>query len=174
MATTHVPVPRASDVLLRDVTEGDLPVLFEQQMDPEANRMAAFPARDRDAFMAHWARILSDPSTIKKTILFKGEIAGHIGIFEQSGRTLVGYWIGKQYWGKGIATEALSVLLEEVETRPVYAYVAKHNLGSIRVLEKCGFTLCDEDEMAADADGEILLVAAGSRLGRDTQRGGLL
>lgn len=150
------------DVLLRDVSEGDLPILFEQQMDPEANRMAAFPARDRDAFMAHWAKILSDATTIKKAILFEGQIAGHIGIFEQSGRTLVGYWIGKQYWGKGIATKALSALLDEVTTRPLYAHVAKHNLGSIRVLEKRGFMLCDEDEVAAGAGGEdieeVLLV----------------
>ena len=159
---THAPVPGTSDVLLRDVTEGDLPTLFEQQMDPEANRMAAFPARDRDAFMAHWARILSNAATTKKTILFGGQIAGHIGSFEQSGRALVGYWIGKQYWGKGIATKALSALLDQVEKRPLYAYVAKHNLGSIRVLEKCGFTACDEDEVAAGADGEeieeVLLV----------------
>lgn len=159
---THAPDSKTSDVLLRDVTEGDLPFLFEQQMDPEANQMAAFPARDRDAFMAHWAKILSDAASIKKTILFQGQIAGHIGSFEQSGRRLVGYWIGKQYWGKGIATKALSALLDQVETRPLYAYVAKHNLGSIRVLEKCGFTMCDEDEVAAGADGEdmeeVLLV----------------
>jgi RimJ/RimL family protein N-acetyltransferase len=163
---THAPGPRTSDVLLRDVTEGDLPILFEQQMDPEANRMAAFPARDREAFMAHWAKILGDAATTKKTILFEGQIAGHIGSFEQSGRTLVGYWIGKQYWGKGIATKALSALLDQVEKRPLYAYVAKHNLGSIRVLEKCGFTMCDEDEVTADAGGEdieeVILVLRGT------------
>src|SRR5207244_9942675 len=32
---------------------------FEHQLDAEATRMAAFPSRDRDAFMAHWARIMS-------------------------------------------------------------------------------------------------------------------
>jgi RimJ/RimL family protein N-acetyltransferase len=163
---THAPVPRTSDVLLRDVTEEDLPILFEQQMDPEANRMAAFPARGRDAFMVHWAKILSDAATTKKAILFEGQIAGHIGSFEQSGRALVGYWIGRQYWGKGIATKALSALLDQVEKRPLYAYVAKHNLGSIRVLEKCGFTMCDDDQVAADADGEdmeeVLLVLRGT------------
>lgn len=163
---THAPVPRTSDVLLRDVSEGDLPILFEQQMDPEANRMAAFPARDRDAFMAHWGKILSDPATTKKAILYEGQIAGHIGSFEQSGQTLVGYWIGKQYWGKGIATKALSALLDQVKKRPLYAHVAKHNLGSIRVLEKCGFTVCDEGTVAADAGGEdieeVILVLRGT------------
>ena len=44
-----------NDVLLRDVTEADLPIFFEQQ-DSAANHMAAFTAKDpadRDAFMAH-------------------------------------------------------------------------------------------------------------------------
>ena len=51
------------DVLLREVTEADLPVFFEQQLDPAANFMAAFTARDsadQEAFLAHWGRILGD------------------------------------------------------------------------------------------------------------------
>jgi hypothetical protein len=48
------------EVLLRDVAEGDLPLFFEHQIDPDANRMAAFTARNRDAFMAHWNKILGD------------------------------------------------------------------------------------------------------------------
>ncbi len=39
---------------LRDVTEDDLPILFEHQREPDANRMAAWPARSHGAFMAHW------------------------------------------------------------------------------------------------------------------------
>src|SRR6516165_1432315 len=55
------------DVLLRDVTEGDLPILFDQQRDPAANRMAAFTAKDpadRAAFAAKWAKILADESCL--------------------------------------------------------------------------------------------------------------
>lgn len=162
--TNHMPDPKSSDVYLRDVTESDLPILFEQQLDPEANQMAAFPARDRDAFMAHWTRLLSDTATIKKAILFEGQVAGNIGKFEQSGQPLVGYWIGRQYWGKGIATKALAALLDHVEERPLYAHVAKHNVASIRVLEKCGFTICGEDKGASSSGGdeveELVLVLA--------------
>ena len=46
--------PNPNTVTLRDVTEADLPIFYEQQLDPEATQMAAFPSRDRDAFMAHW------------------------------------------------------------------------------------------------------------------------
>jgi len=144
------------DVRLRDVTEGDLPILFEQQRDPEANRMAAFPARDREGFTAHWTKILDDPTVTKKAILFNGQVAGNIVSFEQSGSPKVGYWIGKNYWGKGIATKALSEFLGHVKVRPLFAHVAKHNVGSIRVLEKCGFTICGEDKVPSNTDaGEV-------------------
>jgi RimJ/RimL family protein N-acetyltransferase len=150
----RAPDSLTSDVRLRDVAEADLPIFFEHQLDPDANRMAAFTARDRDAFMAHWARILGDESVITKTVVFDGHVAGNVLSFEQSGQPLVGYWIGKEYWGKGVATRALSEFLGYVKVRPLYARVAKHNAGSIRVLEKCGFKICDEDNALSDAPGD--------------------
>jgi RimJ/RimL family protein N-acetyltransferase len=107
--------------------------------------MAAFAARDRDPFMAHWAKILGDEAIIKRTILFDGHVAGNIVSFEQSGEREVGYWIGKRFWGKGVATEALSEFLGYMKVRPLYARVAKHNIASIRVLEKCGFMVSGEE-----------------------------
>ena len=116
--------------------------------------MASFSARDEEAFMAHWkTKILGDDTVIKKTILFRDQVAGNIVCFAQSGRRLVGYWLGVQFWGKGIATRALSEFLAQVETRPLDAYVAKDNIGSIRVLQKCGFTLSRKDHEPASVDG---------------------
>jgi len=132
-------------ILLRDIIESDLPIFFEQQLDPVATQMAAFPARDREAFMAHWTKILADETNILKTILFDGQVAGNIVSWEQSGEREVGYWLGREYWGKGIATRALSAFLDHVKTRPLCAHVAKHNRASIRVLEKCGFTITGEE-----------------------------
>jgi RimJ/RimL family protein N-acetyltransferase len=159
------------EVSLRDVGEGDLPIFFEQQLDPEATRMAAFPARDRDAFMAHWAKSMGDKTGILQTILFDGRVAGHIGCWEQCGERKVGYWIGREYWSKGIASAALSQFLGHVTVRPLVARVAKHNIGSIRVLQKCGFTISGEDTFPV-ADGEhggeyILALGAAERLGRE-------
>jgi RimJ/RimL family protein N-acetyltransferase len=132
--------------LLRDVVETDLPIFFEHQRDPEATRMADFPARDREAFTAHWQKILGDDTLTKKTIVFEGQVAGNVVSWEQEGKRLVGYWIGKEFWGKGLATRALAELLVELPMRPLHAYVAKTNLGSIRVLEKCGFKASDEED----------------------------
>ena len=115
--------------------------------------MAAYPARERPAFMAHWAKILADATVIARTILFDGQVAGNIVSFEQSDTREVGYWIGRQYWGKGIATNALAAFLEHEQARPLHAHVAKHNRGSLRVLEKCGFTIIGEDSAEPDASG---------------------
>jgi RimJ/RimL family protein N-acetyltransferase len=142
-----------SEVSLRDVTEDDLPIFFEHQADPEANQMAAFPARDENAFMVHWTKILDDKNIIKQAIFFDGRVAGNIVCFEMCGKREVGYWIGKEYWGKGIATRALSLFLEYVKTRPLYAHVAKHNIASYRVLEKCGFAVIGEDSQSFNPGG---------------------
>jgi RimJ/RimL family protein N-acetyltransferase len=127
-------------VRLRDVRDDDLPTLFEQQMDPEANRMANFDARDRDAFMAHWAKILADETLVAKTVVHGDAIAGNVVSWTHDGERDVGYWIGREHWGKGVATAALGALLAELQERPLFAHVAEHNVGSIRVLEKCGFS----------------------------------
>ena len=138
---------RTEDVLLRDVAEDDLPVFFEHQRNPVANRMADFLPRNWNAFVAHWTKILADETVIKKTVLFDGRVAGNVVSFEQECEREIGYWIGREYWGKGIATEALSQFLAHAEVRrPLHAAVAKHNVGSIRVLEKCGFAVVGEEE----------------------------
>lgn len=123
---------------MRDVREDDLPILFDHQQDPDASQMAAFTPRDRDEFMAHWAKILHDETVMKKTVLFDGEVAGNIVSFERDGEREVGYWIGRDYWGRGIATNALSEFLAHVTERLLFAHVAEHNLASIRVLENAG------------------------------------
>ena len=132
-------------IQLRDVIDSDLPVFFEHQSNPEATEMASFPARDRETFMTHWARILKNDSNVHKTILYNGQVAGNIVSFMMEGKREVGYWIGQEFWGKGIATRALKEFLAHVKTRPLHGVVAKHNHGSRRVLEKCGFVLLREE-----------------------------
>jgi RimJ/RimL family protein N-acetyltransferase len=142
-------------IFLREVTESDLPTLFEQQLDPEAITMAAFPSRDRESFMAHWGKIMADEKVILKAILFENQLAGSIVSWEMLGEREVGYWLGKEFWGKGIATQALAEYVEIVKMRPLYAHVAKHNVGSRRVLEKCGFKVIGEDTYTNPANVEV-------------------
>lgn len=154
-------------VQLREVLAADLPIFFEHQRDPEANRMAAFAARDRDAFMAHWSKIVADERLVAKTVVADGQVAGNIVSWDQAGRQEIGYWIGREFWGKGIATRALDAFLHDVTTRPLFAHVAAHNVASIRVLEKCGFTISDEEpepsEEPDDDVAEVILKLDGER-----------
>lgn len=57
---------------------------------------------------------------------------------------MLGYWLGRAYWGRGIASEAVKLLsayaLRERGLRRLEAYVFAPNVVSARVLEKCGFT----------------------------------
>lgn len=144
-------------VSLRDITAADLPLFFEHQLDAEANYMAAFTApdpTDREAFMARWARILSDDSIINRAIVVDDQVAGHIAHFEQFGQPSVSYWVGRAFWGRGVATRALSQFLQVVTVRPLYARAARDNRASVRVLEKCGFRVVGEDSGFSEARGE--------------------
>jgi RimJ/RimL family protein N-acetyltransferase len=143
-------------VVLRDVSPDDLPIFFEQQLDAAANHMAAFVAKDpadRDAFDTKWAKILTDDDLTVRTILFEGQVAGNVACHCWFGEPEVCYWLGRPFWGKGIATAALADFLGLVERRPLYARVAKDNRASLRVLEKCGFTACGCDKGFAHARG---------------------
>jgi RimJ/RimL family protein N-acetyltransferase len=134
-----LPVNRPGGKVLRDVRADDLDAFFEHQREPEANEMAIFPARDRAAFDAHWRRVLADGSVTKKTIVHDGRVAGNVGCWRQDGKLLVGYWVGQEFWGKGVATRALGEFVAQIPERPLHAWVATSNVGSIRVLEKSGF-----------------------------------
>lgn len=133
------------DVVLRDVVAGDLEIFFEHQIDPVAVEMVGFTSRNRTDFESHWNKILADREVVKKTILFDGQVVGYLVCFERAGSLEVGYWIGREYWGKGITSEALPRFLRHETRRPLHAVVAKHNAASIRVLEKSGFTRAGQD-----------------------------
>jgi RimJ/RimL family protein N-acetyltransferase len=147
-----------NELLLRDVVNDDLPIFFAQQVNKEANHMAAFTAKDptnQEAFTAHWLRNLANETTINKTIVCGGQVAGSVSSYEDEGKPEVTYWLGKEYWRKGIATWALQAFLAHTnKRRPIYARVAKDNLGSRRVLEKCGFTVINESTGFANARGQ--------------------
>ena len=145
-------------MLLRAVEPDDLPVFFEQQLDPDASRMAAFTAQDpsdREAFAAKWARIVANDTAVA-TIVAEGAVAGSVMLWRdpELDAPEVSFWLGKEFWGRGLATAALQLFLTEIETRPLYGRAAKDNLASIRVLEKCGFTFEREARGFAPARGE--------------------
>jgi len=142
------------NISLHDVEDRDLLVFFAQQQDPEATRMAAFPSRGHDAFMTHWATVLDEETVLVRTIFLGPKIAGHIVSWPQAGQRKLGYWLGREYWGQGIASAAVSQFLKLETTRPLLAHVTRHNLASLRVLQKSGFQVTGEGTFAYTPDSE--------------------
>ena len=142
------------DCALREVRDEDLAVLFEQWADPVAAQMAAFTApnhMDRDAFERRWSRLRADETLINRAIVVDGEVAGTIGSWGDPDEREITYWIGRSYWGKGIATCALAAFLTVDPSRPLHGRVAYDNVASRRVLEKCGFRAIATDRGFAEA-----------------------
>lgn len=144
-------------ITLRDVTDADLPIFFDQQRDPTYNDMAAFTHKDpndRAAFDAHWKKIRANPEIKNQTIVFEGQVAGHIASFVLGGEREITYGIARHLWGRGLATEALRAFLAIDPERPLRARAAKDNVGSLRVLAKCGFEVTGEATGFANARGQ--------------------
>ncbi|MEI7779231.1 MAG: GNAT family N-acetyltransferase [Actinomycetes bacterium] len=138
------------DVELRPVLESDLPSFYAHQSDPVACAIAGFPARVQTEFFAHWHRILVDPGVKCRAIVADDVLVGNVVAFDLDGHREVGYWLDRPQWGNGIATAALRAFLAIELLRPLHGNAAVTNLGSIRVLEKCGFRLDHADSQRVD------------------------
>ena len=154
----------AVGVTIRPLAPDDLDSVFEHMRDPVAVRMAAFTAADPDdraAFDEHWRRVLARPDTTNVAVLESGVLVGTAAVFAVDGHLEVTYWITRSAWGRGVATRALSLLLELVPDRPLHASAASDNVGSLRVLERNGFRRVGTDSGYAAGRGtevhEVLL-----------------
>ncbi|MBK7979574.1 MAG: GNAT family N-acetyltransferase [Ignavibacteriae bacterium] len=143
-----------NEINIRKTEVNDLEILFEFQLDKEANQLAAFTSKDltdKSVYLMKYAKLLSDPTINNQTIIVDNNIVGSIAKFVMEGDAEVTYWIDKKYWGKGIATKALKYFLTIENTRPIYGRVAFDNFGSQKVLERCGFERVGEDKGFANA-----------------------
>lgn len=143
-----------ADVALRPVDDSDLDALFDQMRDPESVQMAAFTAKDpndREAFDAHMSRVRAAPDVTMRAVSRGGRLVGSIASFVMEGDTEVTYWIDRSVWGQGVASQALALLLDTVAVRPLYARAASDNVGSLRVLQRAGFTIIGTEISYANA-----------------------
>lgn len=142
---------------LRPVKPGDPERLFELQRDPEAHRMAAFThldPDDRDGYLGWWGRILGKSSVVARAIEVDGELVGSVLSWSGPDGRELAYWLGRAWWGRGVTTAALKAMLAELDARPLLARVASDNVGSVRVLQKCGFVEVERMMGFAGARGE--------------------
>ena len=145
--------PETPKVTLREIGEADVEPFYAHQADPAAVEMAVWPARAHDAHVERWRRNLADPRVVGRAIEADGRLAGHVSVFDWEGQRLIGYLLGREFWGRGVATEAVRQFLHEVTERPLRARVAATNVASRRVLEKNGFVIVGE---RVDPDDGVL------------------
>jgi RimJ/RimL family protein N-acetyltransferase len=148
-----------AEVALRPIEDSDLDVLFEQMRDPESVRMAAFTAEnpgDRAAFDAHMAKVRALPGATNRAVTVDGRLAGSIASFVVDGDTEVTYWVGRSFWGQGIAGRALALLLESVRVRPLFARAASDNVRSLKVLQRAGSAITGTATGFANARNEVI------------------
>ena len=132
---------------LREVREADLDALYAMQAETGWTDMAGIPRRDRDAYLAHRARTAARPEVVERVVEVDGELAGEVLSFvPDDGRRVIGYGILRRFWGRGLASAALGLLLDEIAERPLRATVLPGNAGSRRVLERNGFTVEEEGD----------------------------
>ena len=144
----------SNTITLTKTEKDDLHMFFQFQLDQEVNYLAAFTAKDshdKTAYLNKYTPFLTDPTINMRTIKANDEIVGSIAKFVMEGDAGITYWIDRKFWGKGIATTALTNFLKIEKTRPIYGRLAFDNKGSRKVLEKCGFVKVGTDKGFANA-----------------------
>ncbi len=136
---------------MRPYRTGDAPALAAIADDFLVARWMTnrFPHPYTAAEAASWiAHAIGGSGGTHRAIEVAGRLAGGIGFEPVAGRhatALFGYWLGREYWGRGIGTDAAQTLSDYALTRGglrrLEASVFAENAASARVLEKCGFTL---------------------------------
>ncbi|HJT85573.1 MAG TPA: GNAT family protein [Nitrososphaeraceae archaeon] len=118
--------------------------LYEVPFPYKLNDALNFIKSSYDNFQLHKA--ITFGIEYKNILESKPLLVGTIGIKDihyLHKKSNIGYWIGKQYQGKGIATECIKIIVnyvfDELKIEEISAYVFPDNNPSIRVLEKNGF-----------------------------------
>lgn len=149
--------PSPPAIRLRRTEPRDLEALYIIQSDPECNELAGTKPRPRDVFFSRWDHIFTDPQVNGLVIELRTgepntfELVGSIACFQADAsgsvsatsklNNCVGYWIARPHWGRGIASRALALFLEQEPRRPLHATTAATNAASRHILQKNGFRL---------------------------------
>lgn len=137
-------------LIFRKFAEDDLDLLVEQRSDPDVNKYLGGPARqNREALekrIKFYMSCCDEFGFGMCAMMWKetGEMIGSAGLqpLEDTGEIEVGYSIIKDYWGRGIGTEAASAWMRYGFTtaglQRIVAVAHEENLGSRRIMEKLG------------------------------------
>jgi ribosomal-protein-alanine N-acetyltransferase len=171
----------AATCRLRPYRPGDVDGLLAVADDPLVARWmtARFPHPYTRADAETWVALATAVEPAEHFVIeVGGTFAGAVGVMARRGEfegvAIFGYWLGRAYWGRGIATDAARTLSDHAfrtrGVRRLEATVFSPNAASARVLEKCGFTLeARMREGVVERDGTVCDMLLYSRLASDAK-----
>lgn len=131
------------EVTLRPWQESDAPRLAQILNDPQvlANLAATMPYPYTREHAADFISRAQQPGMMQCAVCAGGEVAGNIGAVDRGPEIELGYYIGRDYWNRGIATRALALFLQKIRPlgKPISAHVFAFNPASAKVLFNNGF-----------------------------------
>lgn len=157
-------MPNSVHITLRDYKDGDIETIHDLLNNDEVSRYLSsripFPYSHHDAV---WWVETGSKNEITRVIEFNGQLSGIIGVvrgtFENYRSGELGYWLGKPFWGKGLATQAVSEMTNRIFTDTdivrLFAPIYDCNKASMRVAVKCGYRLEGVAEKAVYKDGRF-------------------
>lgn len=161
-------------IILRPWLDSDAEALYKYASDPDVGARAGWPPHKSVEESLEIIRTVFHNDTMWAIVLKETEEAiGAMGYMPEcelnlparKGEPLVGYWVGKPYWNKGICTEALRLMLDHIRRETCYSsLISSHyidNPASGRVMEKCGFVPTGEtavDETLSSGEKHLMRV----------------
>ena len=152
---------------IRNWCQDDIASLVENANDKEVSSrlrdIFPYPYTLSDAI--NWVRIANQTKPVTNfAIVVDGQAVGGIGLTLQGDVSRksaeIGYWLGRNYWGRGITTEAVAALtqyaFQTFDLCRIFALPFDENAGSTRVLEKAGYKCEGKLRKAVIKEGRIL------------------
>lgn len=143
---------KSDRITLRSWRDSDAETLYKYASDEEVGARAGWqPHRSVEESLKIIQTVFNNPTTWAIELNETGEAIGAIGYGPScdcslpawEGEPTVGYWVAKPYWGMGICTEALQMMIDYVKMNTgIASLISGHfidNAASGRVMEKCGF-----------------------------------
>lgn len=145
-------------IILRPWQDSDAQALYRYASDPEVGPRAGWaPHESLEESLDIIRTVFNNDTTWAIVLKETGEAIGAIGygpscdcnLPSREGEPTVGYWVARPYWGRGICTEALGLMIRNIlSDTDIASLISGHfidNPASGRVMEKCGFIPTGEE-----------------------------
>ena len=161
-----MPMLQENDILLRSLSGSDKYELARLANNKKIwdNVRDYFPFPYTESHAENFIMsVKSENPQVTFAIDYQRKLAGVIGLVPQNDvykkTAEIGYWIGEEFWGKGIATTATKLITQyglcQLDFARLHTGVFDYNIASMKVLKKCGYKKDGIFEKAVFKNGKL-------------------